>query len=259
MKVFIVASDEPMFLVPYLRAVIEACQPMIVGVGVHRPPRRRAGFQRTMSLAMLAAMMLSPRQWLQLLVWKCHDVLAGAGLGRTRHHLADVCREAGVPFREIASVNADAFIRFLQEEQVDVLFHQSPEILRSPILNAPRVAVLNRHMSMLPAYRGAWPLFWQLANGERQVGVTFHVVDEGIDSGAIVLQECVERLPRESTSALLKRLFERAVPMTRIAFERLTVGRPRAEAAAGGRVYKTPTASQILRYLLKRRPGSFAA
>lgn len=59
-----------------------------------------------------------------------------------------------------------------------------PEIVR----RLPRVECLNLHPSMLPAYRGPTPVFWQLRNGECNTGVSLHVVGEMIDAGDVVLQ-----------------------------------------------------------------------
>jgi folate-dependent phosphoribosylglycinamide formyltransferase PurN len=251
-RVFIVASDEPVFLVPYLRRVIEECRPMIVGVGVHQPAGKRTPPGRLMSIALLALLTLSAGDWLRLIYWRSRDLLARITGLATHHHLADYCRHARIPVRPVVSVNADEFVTYLRELQIDVLFHQTPEILRGSVLQAPAIAVLNRHMSLLPAYRGAWPIFWQFANGEREVGISFHVVDEGIDSGAVVVQEAITRDRHESMRSLLKRLFARAVPLTRIAFEQLQAARPAAQprrADAGTATFKTPTPIEVLRYL----------
>ena len=259
MRVLIVASDEPVYLGPYLRRVIDECREMIVGVAVHAPDSRRSNLRKWPALALLAALMMSRRQWWQLVVWKCADAIAITGLLRTRHHLADICRDAGVPVQRISSVNADSFVAFVRDQHIDVLFHQTPEILRPPVLRAPSIAVLNRHMSLLPSYRGAWPIFWQLANGEKVVGITLHIVDEGVDSGAIVVQEALTRRKGETMAALLARLFDRAAPLTRVAFERLRLGAAAAAAVDGRRagnvvepsaVYKTPTAREVMRYML---------
>jgi folate-dependent phosphoribosylglycinamide formyltransferase PurN len=255
-RIFIVASDEPFYLVPYLRRVIARCTPSVVGMAVHAPVVKRRNLKRSLSMMLLAMLILPVRQWLRLVMWAGRDALAGLGLARTDHHLADVCREFDIPVRRISSVNAPEFVEFLQSEQVDVLFHQSPEILRAPVLRAPRIAVLNRHMSLLPAYRGAWPIFWQLANDEPEVGVTFHIVDEGIDSGAIVARQAVRRERNESMSALMQRLFDIAVPLTCEALARLADGRREGAAVTGGAVYKTPTPGQILRYVFKRPMSS---
>ncbi len=59
------------------------------------------------------------------------------------------------------------------------------------ILTIPRSGFLNLHPSLLPAYRGPYPLFWTFRDGLKHSGVTLHHVDEGLDSGDIVLQSAV--------------------------------------------------------------------
>jgi methionyl-tRNA formyltransferase len=56
------------------------------------------------------------------------------------------------------------------------------------ILDLPRLGSLNVHPSLLPANRGPEPLFWTLREGGEKAGVTIHMIDEGLDSGAIVAQ-----------------------------------------------------------------------
>lgn len=58
------------------------------------------------------------------------------------------------------------------------------------ILTLPRLGFLNIHPSLLPAYRGPSPLFWQLRDGAT-TGVTVHLMDEGLDTGDIAAQAAV--------------------------------------------------------------------
>ena len=57
------------------------------------------------------------------------------------------------------------------------------------ILDIPRLGCLNVHPSLLPANRGPDPLFWTFRNGDRETGVTIHLMDEGLDTGPILAQE----------------------------------------------------------------------
>ena len=252
MRMFLVCSDEPLYLVPYIHRVITECSATVVGVGVHAPVRQRVRWSRLVSTLLLGLVMTTPRQWFQLLIWKLRDVAAALGLTRTRHHLADVCSRAGVPCMRVESVNSENFVNALREQGVDVLLHQTPEILRGPVLRAPAIGVMNRHLSLLPAYRGAWPLFWALANGDREVGVSLHLVDEGIDSGAVIVQESVTRQDGESAAALMARLFDRSVPLTCAALRQLTAGKPAPRPMTGGPVYKTPRPMEVLSFIFKR-------
>jgi methionyl-tRNA formyltransferase len=60
------------------------------------------------------------------------------------------------------------------------------------ILDIPPLGCLNVHPSLLPANRGPEPLFWTFREGNQRTGVTIHVMDESMDSGAIVAQEVIE-------------------------------------------------------------------
>lgn len=60
------------------------------------------------------------------------------------------------------------------------------------LLELPAYGCLNLHPSRLPAYRGPTPLFWVFRNGERETGVTVHLMDEDMDAGDILLQERID-------------------------------------------------------------------
>ena len=63
------------------------------------------------------------------------------------------------------------------------------QILPREIIEFPRFGCLNVHPSLLPLYRGAAPISWSIINGDRKTGVTIMLMDEGVDSGDILLQE----------------------------------------------------------------------
>ena len=63
--------------------------------------------------------------------------------------------------------------------------------LPASVLRLPRLGCLNVHPSLLPAHRGPDPLFWIYHDGDETGGVTIHLMDEGFDTGPIVLRETV--------------------------------------------------------------------
>ena len=79
-------------------------------------------------------------------------------------------------------------------------------ILPQTLLDVPRLGALNVHPSLLPRYRGATPIQNALANGECETGVTIMLMDAGLDSGDIVLQERVSIEPAETYGELHDRL-----------------------------------------------------
>src|SRR5262245_21481678 len=71
-------------------------------------------------------------------------------------------------------------------------------ILPTWMLDAPRLGCINVHSSLLPKYRGAAPINWAIAQGERVTGVTIMQMDAGLDTGAILRQRAIEIADQES-------------------------------------------------------------
>jgi methionyl-tRNA formyltransferase len=117
---------------------------------------------------------------------------------------------------------AEQFRPLGPEVSVVVAFGQ---ILPKAVLDAPARGSINVHASLLPRYRGAAPIPWALIRGETETGITTFLMDEGMDTGAILLQERTEIGPEESArdlAARLSRLGARLLLRTLAELERLT-------------------------------------
>src|SRR6185437_5410442 len=66
------------------------------------------------------------------------------------------------------------------------------------ILDLPKHGIINVHGSLLPKYRGAAPIQWAIANGETTTGVTTMRIDEGLDTGDMLLAHAVHIAPEET-------------------------------------------------------------
>jgi phosphoribosylglycinamide formyltransferase-1 len=82
------------------------------------------------------------------------------------------------------------------------------ELLTTPFLRAFPERIINVHPSLLPAFPGPRPVDDQIAYGVKVGGVTVHFVDEGIDSGPIILQEAVRLPPGQDREEILELLHE---------------------------------------------------
>ncbi len=82
------------------------------------------------------------------------------------------------------------------------------QILPRDVLEIPRLACLNLHASLLPRWRGAAPIQAAIAAGDQQTGITVMYMDEGLDTGDILLQRSVEILPNDTGGSLHDRLAE---------------------------------------------------
>jgi len=97
-----------------------------------------------------------------------------------------------VPILQPEKMKSPDFLFDLQAWQADVIVVAAfGRILPKVILDLPPRGCLNVHSSLLPKYRGAGPIQWALINGETETGITTMLMDEGMDTGPILLQETV--------------------------------------------------------------------
>jgi methionyl-tRNA formyltransferase len=138
-----------------------------------------------------------------------------------------VLQKHHIPRREVQSVNKPDFVDWLKGNQIDVVVSIAfPKILKQPLLSTPPKGCINYHTALLPRYRGRMPLFWALLNGEPEVGITVHEMDEGIDSGAIIAQERVGVEPSDSLHDLYIKTTQRGAGVLVKAIQMLAADDP---------------------------------
>ena len=121
--------------------------------------------------------------------------------------VAELAREAGVPAILTESINDEAWVRHVAALRPDVLFSfYYRHIVGRPLREIPRLGAFNLHGSLLPRYRGRCPVNWQLVHGERESGVTLHVMTGRADAGDIVAQQRVPVGPDDTALQLYARL-----------------------------------------------------
>src|SRR6266404_6279584 len=95
-------------------------------------------------------------------------------------------------------------IRALQPDVIVVMAYG--QILPHEVLEIPAIACLNLHASLLPRWRGAAPIQAAIAAGDRETGITVMYMDEGLDTGDILLQRKIDILPTDTGESLHDRL-----------------------------------------------------
>lgn len=105
--------------------------------------------------------------------------------------VVEVLRKHKVPVIDIkGSINSKESIGLLNAYAPDLLISiAGNQIFKRSLIDLAPEGCLNLHTALLPKYRGLMPSFWVLKNGERETGVSVFFVDEGIDSGPIIVQE----------------------------------------------------------------------
>jgi len=106
-----------------------------------------------------------------------------------RSQVRETCRERGLVLLEIPDVNSPDFGRWMAEQGPDLLLCAAyPQIFGSALLATARLGGVNFHPSLLPRCRGANPIYWAIASGEKETGVSAHFMTQELDAGDLVAQ-----------------------------------------------------------------------
>ena len=130
-----------------------------------------------------------------------------------------------VPTFYFDDVNSDSCVRHIRSLNVDLLMCAAyPQIFKLPLLTVTRLGAVNYHPSLLPKYRGAHPIYWVLARGEKSTGLTAHFMTEDVDAGDIIAKLEVPIYVEDDYQSLYKRVISRIPEVIKEAEECLLDG-----------------------------------
>ncbi|HWN99634.1 MAG TPA: methionyl-tRNA formyltransferase [Blastocatellia bacterium] len=133
-----------------------------------------------------------------------------AGRGKQMHTppVKTFALEHGIPVHQPAKIKSNEEVRAVFEQAAPdaCIVAAYGKILPAWLLEIPRLGCLNVHASLLPKYRGAAPINWAIANGERETGVTIMQMDAGMDTGAMLAKQTIQIGETESAPELSARL-----------------------------------------------------
>lgn len=145
-----------------------------------------------------------------------HEVVAAVtkeDKKRTRGNKADFSEvkskaiENNIEALQPAKLKDDDFIDRIKQLSPDIIVTAAyGKILPKEILDIPKYKCINVHASLLPKYRGASPIQHCLINGDKETGITIIQMDEGMDTGDILLKESLEIAPDDTSDILFDKL-----------------------------------------------------
>ncbi len=107
-------------------------------------------------------------------------------------HLRTLATDYGAPLHFVGNFHSADSLELLRQADADLGVVLGTNILKESVFSIPRLGSINTHQGLAPYYRGGPPVFWELFNDEREVGLTVHFVAAKVDTGDIIVQE---RLP----------------------------------------------------------------
>jgi methionyl-tRNA formyltransferase len=122
--------------------------------------------------------------------------------------LKQYCKQYNIDYLKDRNVNSAEFIEKISQYHCDLFVSMSfNQIFRKEIINLTKYKIINCHAGKLPFYRGRNILNWVLINDEKEFGITVHYVDEGIDTGDIILQDVHPIADTDNYSTLLTKAY----------------------------------------------------
>jgi folate-dependent phosphoribosylglycinamide formyltransferase PurN len=152
--------------------------------------------------------------------------------------LSEVVEVRGLEEIAANGINAKATVERIRQYDPHLLLVSAfDQILKAPVLAIPKLGCVNVHPSLLPARRGSNPFYWVIRNGDAQSGVTFHMIDEGIDTGDLLAQTPIDIAPGETERTLQRRSAklagQMATDIVRGLRDATLAPKPQPEAGAG--------------------------
>ena len=118
-----------------------------------------------------------------------------------------IAKREGIKVYQPLKVRDKEFVETLRAYNPDVMVVVAfGQIIPLSILNMPKYGCVNIHGSLLPKYRGAAPIQWAVLDGEKETGITTILMDEGIDTGDILLKKTIKIDTDETSGSLFDKL-----------------------------------------------------
>lgn len=103
---------------------------------------------------------------------------------------------------------------FLEDKEIDLLLSVNYLFIIEPkLIRLPKILAFNIHGSLLPKYRGRTPHVWAIINGESETGITAHLIEEGVDTGDIILQKTIPITRDDTGASVLQKYHKAYIPL----------------------------------------------
>lgn len=255
-NVVITVTEEPLYINPFIRRVIEAIPSDIKRIYIVKGTVVR-GKRVSEKIAYLITLGIisGPLHLLKRVVFAGGFKLFDAApylKHRNPLSIATAAKQLGIPVTYVEDIRSEAFLSQLRREKPTIIINQAQAILTEEFLSIPKIGCLNRHCALLPKYRGLLAPFWTYLNGEKESGVSIHFIDNEIDNGPILVQKRVSIERFDTFDTVLEKDFRLAPDAMLEAIDLIRKGDYKKHLVPNDRSIATyfskPAISDALRY-----------
>jgi len=91
-----------------------------------------------------------------------------------------------------SNINDEYYLEKIKGISPDIIISSNSQIFNNSLLSIANICNINRHSSLLPSYKGLLPVFHAYARGEKEIGASIHLMQEGVDDGPIIVQKKIK-------------------------------------------------------------------
>ena len=145
---------------------------------------------------------------------------------RPDEYLKKRAGELGIEFLVSENVNSNSFISRVKKYDADIFVSMSfDQIMKNELYSLPTLGSINCHAGKLPLYRGRNILNWVLINDEKEFGITVHYIDDGVDTGDIIVQNTYGITDKDNYESLLNVAYEQCPIVLKRAIDLIQSGK----------------------------------
>lgn len=247
MRLLFILSENPIYKPQFLEAIVRSRRSEVVGIVVTSFRPRKISLlkhlQRYFTLlgikgTFFVGLMTVYSGFMNFLgrfisLSKCYSVKG-------------VARRYGIPLYITRNVNDPRFLETVKSLEPDLIISSGNQIFGEKLLQIPRIGCINRHTSLLPKYKGIYPVFWAMLYGEDYIGVTLHWMTPEIDEGGAIKQEKIAIEGDDTFFSLYKKAFDVSARLVIEAIDEIAEGTDRViETETHGSSFSYPTREDV--------------
>mgnify|MGYP003706112349 CR=1 FL=1 len=166
-------------------------------IWVRNPPKKNNRFWRRKIKKFFKIGVLGTLNGIRMRPWFNKDVDNLLEIKSIQH----VCQKNSIPIWKVDQLNSDETRTKLKELNLDLVLSLGNGFIASSVFSIPKFGMINVHHEILPKYRNAQSVIWQLHQKSAHTGYTIHKINRTIDSGAVLYQESIPIQFRSSLSS----------------------------------------------------------
>ncbi|HEX3020058.1 MAG TPA: formyltransferase family protein [Chitinispirillaceae bacterium] len=189
-NILIVTEEDEFYLPIVVQKVIENCQYNIEAIFCLKNPTTSSSIKTVKRFLSTFGVLPLMKYLIRLSHAKILNLFPNLNNTGRFFSVKSIADSFNIEYLKIQNINNSEVIEWIKDKKIDLIASISPtQIFREHLINSTRFGCINIHSSFLPKHRGLYPVYWAMASGEREIGVSVHYIEKTIDTGDIIIQD----------------------------------------------------------------------